>query len=106
MVKETSGVLVNGDPSILTYIKHVCGKHQEVQVRKVEQLDAQHVFCAGQGLDKWLEEKIDAFAARNMLEPPEDTATFQGPAQAPAKGKGKRGQKRSAASASSRADVG
>ena len=30
-----------------------------------------------QELGSWLEGKIDSFVARNMLEPPEDTASFQ-----------------------------
>ncbi|CAK9084970.1 unnamed protein product [Durusdinium trenchii] len=95
MVREVSGILVKGDPSILTYIKYICQKEAHADV---EHLDQQHVFCSGgEEVSGWLEEKIDAFVARNMLEPPEDTATFQGTASAPTKGKGKqRGQKRAA----------
>ncbi|CAK9084972.1 unnamed protein product [Durusdinium trenchii] len=87
MVREVSGILVKGDPSILTYIKYICQKEAHADV---EHLDQQHVFCSGgEEVSGWLEEKIDAFVARNMLEPPEDTATFQGTASAPTKGKGK-----------------
>ncbi|CAE7274742.1 unnamed protein product [Symbiodinium sp. CCMP2592] len=47
-----------------------------------------------QDVSKWLQNKVDAFVSKNLLEPPEDTVSFQ-PAEKPAKGKGKR-QKRAA----------
>mmetsp|Transcript_104367 Transcript_104367/g.248335 ORF Transcript_104367/g.248335 Transcript_104367/m.248335 type:complete len:100 (-) Transcript_104367:1-300(-) len=96
MPKEVSGVMVTGDASIITYVKHV-GNSREAAAHQcsIRELDDKNVFCSGsKDVGKWLQSKVDAFVSKNLLEPPEDTVSFQ-PAERPAKGKGKR-QKRAA----------
>mmetsp|Transcript_24053 Transcript_24053/g.45395 ORF Transcript_24053/g.45395 Transcript_24053/m.45395 type:complete len:102 (+) Transcript_24053:42-347(+) len=100
MPREESGVLVTGDASIITYVRHVCHSREAAALQcSVMDLDDKHIFVSGsKDTQKWVESKIDAFVARNMLEPPEETVSFQ-QAEKPAKGKGKRqGQKRPAPS--------
>eukprot|EP00931_Biecheleriopsis_adriatica_P045025 TRINITY_DN25800_c0_g1_i1.p1 TRINITY_DN25800_c0_g1~~TRINITY_DN25800_c0_g1_i1.p1 ORF type:complete len:128 (-),score=25.06 TRINITY_DN25800_c0_g1_i1:23-355(-) len=103
MPRESTGILVRGDKSAVSFIRHICSPSSsrgDGQAPATWDLDETHIFCSGgQAVEKWLEDQIDKFVAQNLLEPPEDTATFnQGPDVKAKSTRPKQGQKRSAAS--------
>mmetsp|Transcript_33760 Transcript_33760/g.93277 ORF Transcript_33760/g.93277 Transcript_33760/m.93277 type:complete len:127 (-) Transcript_33760:16-396(-) len=94
MPQETQGFLVSGDQSALLYVRHVAhglggaaggrggaaggrggDRGQDAQERglRVRTLDRTHLFCRGGAeVERQLNDKIDAFLSKNVLEPPEE----------------------------------
>lgn len=78
MPRETEGILVRGDRSAITFLRHITeGNQQRRELpggqRAARALDEAHVFIRGDdAMEQWLDERIDAFVTENMLEPPEE----------------------------------
>ncbi|CAK0866233.1 unnamed protein product [Prorocentrum cordatum] len=89
MPREREGFLLSGDWAAVAYLRHAAAGRGASSSRPPEgaafhDLDECHLLCqGGAALERWLEDRIDAFVSQNILEAPEDAVTFSQGAEAP-----------------------